>query len=42
MPTTLTRELPTWLPAPDSWQYHLLLGAAGMLILGPLGGIAAA
>ncbi|AVA35315.1 putative oligopeptide transporter (OPT) family protein [Cupriavidus metallidurans] len=42
MPTTLTRESPTWLPAPDSWQYHLLLGAAGMLILGPLGGIAAA
>ncbi|GAA7760286.1 hypothetical protein HpMS107_19570 [Helicobacter pylori] len=30
------------MPAPDSWQYHLLLGAAGMLILGPLGGIAAA
>ncbi|WP_035882920.1 OPT/YSL family transporter [Cupriavidus metallidurans] len=42
MPTTLTRESPTWLPAPESWQYHLLLGAAGMLILGPLGGIAAA
>ncbi len=31
-----------WLPAPGSWQYHLLLGAAGMLVLGPLGGIAAA
>lgn len=31
-----------WLPAPDTWQYHLLLGAAGMLVLGPLGGIAAA
>jgi uncharacterized oligopeptide transporter (OPT) family protein len=42
MPPTLTRESPTWLPAPESWQYHLLLGAAGMLILGPLGGIAAA
>jgi len=31
-----------WLPAPDSWRYHLLLGAAGMLVLGPLGGVAAA
>lgn len=30
------------LPTPNSWQYHLLLGAAGMLVLGPLGGIAAA
>ncbi|MWL90837.1 OPT/YSL family transporter [Cupriavidus sp. SW-Y-13] len=30
------------LPRPDTWQYHLLLGAAGMLVLGPLGGIAAA
>jgi len=42
MPQTLTHESPTWLPAPDTWQYHVLLGAAGMLILGPLGGIAAA
>ncbi|WP_454767108.1 OPT/YSL family transporter [Cupriavidus campinensis] len=44
MPSTLTQ--PTvrwrWLPAPDTWQYHLLLGAAGMLVLGPLGGVAAA
>lgn len=31
-----------WLPAPGSWQYHLMLGAAGMLVLGPLGGVAAA
>lgn len=31
-----------WLPAPDSWRYHLLLGAAGMLVLGPLGSVAAA
>ena len=30
------------LPRPNTWQYHLLLGAAGMLVLGPLGGIAAA
>jgi len=42
MPQTLTQTTPTWLPAPDTWQYHVLLGAAGMLILGPLGGIAAA
>ncbi|MCO4892603.1 OPT/YSL family transporter [Cupriavidus sp. WGtm5] len=31
-----------WLPAPGSWRYHLMLGAAGMLVLGPLGGVAAA
>ncbi|MBB3014770.1 OPT/YSL family transporter [Cupriavidus alkaliphilus] len=31
-----------WLPPPGSWQYHLMLGAAGMLVLGPLGGVAAA
>ncbi|SPA55095.1 OPT/YSL family transporter [Cupriavidus taiwanensis] len=31
-----------WLPSPGSWQYHLMLGAAGMLVLGPLGGVAAA
>lgn len=39
---TLTRQSPRWLPAPDTWQYHLLLGAAGMLVLGPLGCMAAA
>jgi len=32
----------SWLPAPGSWRYHALLGASGMLVLGPLGGIAAA
>ncbi|SPD69062.1 Uncharacterized membrane protein, oligopeptide transporter (OPT) family (plasmid) [Cupriavidus taiwanensis] len=31
-----------WLPSPGSWRYHLMLGAAGMLVLGPLGGVAAA
>ncbi len=31
-----------WLPRPGSWQYHALLGAAGMLVLGPLGAVAAA
>lgn len=30
------------LPTPNTWQYHALLGAAGMLVLGPLGGVAAA
>lgn len=42
MPSTVVRPAPRWLPAPDSWQYHALLGAAGMLVLGPLGGVAAA
>jgi hypothetical protein len=30
-----------WLPPIDSWKYHLLLGAIGILILGPLGGVTA-
>ena len=30
-----------WLPAVDSWKYHLLLGAIGILVLGPLGGVTA-
>src|SRR6202167_6268203 len=30
-----------WLPAVNSWRYHLLLGAIGMLVLGPLGGLTA-
>ena len=30
-----------WLPAIDTWKYHLLLGAIGILILGPLGGVTA-
>ena len=30
-----------WLPAVDTWKYHLLLGAVGILILGPLGGVTA-
>ncbi len=44
MPSVPSEATPRlhWLPAPGSWQYHLLLGAAGMLVLGPLGGIAAA
>jgi hypothetical protein len=30
-----------WLPTVDTWKYHLLLGAVGILILGPLGGVTA-
>lgn len=44
MPILPTDAVPraSWLPAAGSWRYHALLGAAGMLVLGPLGGIAAA
>jgi uncharacterized oligopeptide transporter (OPT) family protein len=31
-----------WLPVEGSWRYHLLLAAAGMLVLGPLAGVTAA
>jgi len=31
----------SWLPAPDTWKYHALLGALGILVLGPLGGVTA-
>ncbi|MBV8380931.1 MAG: OPT/YSL family transporter [Paucibacter sp.] len=31
-----------WLPAVGTWRYYALLGAVGMLVLGPLGGITAA
>lgn len=31
-----------WLPAVGTWRYYALLGAVGMLLLGPLGGITAA
>src|SRR5258708_33683813 len=31
-----------FLPAPGSWKYHLMLGAVGILVLGPLGGLTAA
>jgi uncharacterized oligopeptide transporter (OPT) family protein len=30
-----------WLPKLGSWKYYALLGAVGILILGPLGGVAA-
>ncbi len=31
-----------WLPATGTWQYYALLGVVGILVLGPLGGVAAA
>src|ERR1700675_3484534 len=31
-----------WLPKPGTWKYYALLGAVGILVLGPLGGVAAA
>ena len=31
----------TWLPKPGTWKYYALLGAVGILVLGPLGGLAA-
>ena len=31
-----------WLPRPGTWKYYALLGAVGILILGPLGGVTAA
>src|SRR6059036_2936179 len=30
-----------WLPRPGTWTYYALLGAVGILVLGPLGGLAA-
>ncbi len=30
-----------WLPAPGTWKYYALLGATGIFVLGPLGGLAA-
>ncbi|MBL8670500.1 MAG: OPT/YSL family transporter [Alphaproteobacteria bacterium] len=31
-----------WLPAPGTWRYYALLASIGILLLGPLGGVAAA
>jgi uncharacterized oligopeptide transporter (OPT) family protein len=31
-----------WLPAQNSWKYHLLLAATGIFLLGPLAGVTAA
>ena len=32
----------SWLPTIGTWKYYALLGAVGILVLGPLGGLAAA
>ena len=38
-----TLEVPRWrwLPPQGTWKYHALLGALGILVLGPLGGVTA-
>jgi uncharacterized oligopeptide transporter (OPT) family protein len=42
-PSATAEVGPRWrfLPAPGTWKYHLLLGAIGILVLGPLGGVTA-
>jgi uncharacterized oligopeptide transporter (OPT) family protein len=40
-PTAASEPRWSWLPAPDSWKYHALLLALGILVLGPLGGVTA-
>src|SRR5438105_5151270 len=42
-PIALSNTAPrwTWLPAIGTWKYYALLGAVGILVLGPLGGVAA-
>src|SRR5213595_1895848 len=43
LPTTTGEVSSRWhfLPEPGTWKYHLLLGAIGILVLGPLGGVTA-
>lgn len=31
----------SWLPAPETWRYHALLGGLGIFVLGPLAGVTA-
>ena len=42
-PMPLSEAAPrwAWLPKIGTWKYYALLGAVGILILGPLGGVAA-
>ena len=42
-PMNATHATPkkSWLPPAGTWKYHLLLGAMGVLVLGPLGGVTA-
>jgi OPT oligopeptide transporter protein len=41
VPRTEVAQRWAWLPRPGTWKYYALLGAVGILILGPLGGVAA-
>src|SRR5438045_6338709 len=41
-PIALAAPRWTWLPPIGTWKYYALLGAVGILVLGPLGGLAAA
>ncbi len=43
MAASPTLEAPRWrwLPPQGTWKYHALLGALGVLVLGPLGGVTA-
>ena len=41
MPLSSSAPRWAWLPAQGSWKYYALLGIVGILILGPLGGLAA-
>lgn len=40
-PPALVQPRFGWLPAVGTWKYHALLSAVALLVLGPLGGIAA-
>ena len=40
-PLSNETERKAFLPAPGTWKYHALLGAIGIFILGPLGGVTA-
>ena len=41
MPLTEAAQRWAWLPTIGTWKYYALLGAVGILVLGPLGGVAA-
>jgi uncharacterized oligopeptide transporter (OPT) family protein len=41
MPVRDATQRWAWLPAIGTWKYYALLGAVGILVLGPLGGVAA-
>ena len=41
MPLKEAAQRWVWLPKLGTWKYYVLLGAVGILVLGPLGGVAA-